>query len=112
MSDRCLLNDIRDIIDKLDFKCFNFKISYPQIQFELFEEYEKQTIWRLKDKMKTFKHMITEAAYPGNVGFVEMAKFYQTANKKQIKQMEDIIKAEDWDGFKELIQKVLNVKLK
>ena len=40
--------------------------------------------------MKTFKHMITEAAYPGNIGFVEMAKFYQTADKTQMKNMEDL----------------------
>lgn len=62
--------------------------------------------------MKKFKHMITEAAYPGNVGFMEMAKFYQEADPKQIKEMEKIIKAEDWEGFKKIIQKVLKVKLK
>lgn len=56
--------------------------------------------------------MITEAAYPGNVGFVEMAQFFQQADKKQTKEMEKIIKAEDWEGFKKLIQKVLDVKLK
>jgi len=61
--------------------------------------------------MKKFKHMITEAAYPGNVGFTEMCKFYQTASKSQIKSMEKIVKAEDWTGFKKLIQSVIDVKL-
>ncbi len=62
--------------------------------------------------MKTFKHMITEAAYPGNIGFSEMALFYQQASEKEIKKMEKIIKAEDWQGFKKLIQKALDIKLK
>jgi len=61
--------------------------------------------------MKTFKHMISEASYPGNIGFAEMAKFYQVANPAQMKKMEKIVKAEDWEGFKKIIQKVLDVKL-
>lgn len=56
-------------------------------------------------------YLITEASYPGNVGFMEMAKFYQIATKKQIKEMELIIKAEDWEQFKEMIKKVLDVQL-
>jgi enolase len=55
--------------------------------------------------------LICEAAYPGNIGFAEMAKFYQVADDKQIKQMEEIIKNEDWEGFKKLISKVIKVKL-
>ena len=62
--------------------------------------------------MKNFKHMISEAAYPGNIGFQEMALFYQQATPKEIKEMEKIIKAEDWTGFKKLIQKSLDIKLK
>lgn len=65
--------------------------------------------------METFKEkmiVLGEAAYPNNVGFSEMVKFYQTANRGQIKEMEDIIAAEDWEGFKKLIQKVVGVKLK
>ncbi len=62
--------------------------------------------------MKKFKHMISEAAYPGNVGFEELVKFYRDADKQEIKKMDKIIKAEDWEGFKNLIQKVSNIKLK
>jgi len=61
--------------------------------------------------MKNFKHMISEASYPGNIGFSELVQYYQEANDKQIKEMEKIVKAEDWEGFKKLIQKVLGVKL-
>lgn len=62
--------------------------------------------------MNNFRHMITELAYPGNVGFQEMAMFYQKADPKTIKKMEEIIKSEDWEGFKKLIKKVLKVDLK
>lgn len=61
--------------------------------------------------MKNFK-IIYEAAYNGNIGFSEMAKFWQVASKSQIKKMEQIIIDEDWEGFKMMIQEVLNVKLK
>ena len=63
------------------------------------------------------KHTISllnldEAAYPNNIGFTEMVKFYQVANPTDIKKMEIIIKNEDWDGFKSLIKKVTGDKLK
>jgi len=41
----------------------------------------------------------------------EMAMFYQQATRKEITNMEKIIKSEDWNGFKKMIEKVLNVKL-
>jgi hypothetical protein len=49
--------------------------------------------------------------YGGNIGFEEMAKFYQVATDQQIKKMEKIIRAKDWDGFRKLIKVVLKVKL-
>jgi uncharacterized membrane protein len=49
--------------------------------------------------------------YGGNIGFQEMAEFYQKASKSEIKQMEKIIRAEDWPGFKKLIKRVLKVTL-
>ena len=65
--------------------------------------------------MDNFKEriiMINEQAYPNNIGFSEMVKFYQVANPAQIDKMEGIIKASDWDAFKKLIKSVLGVKLK
>ena len=56
--------------------------------------------------------LLQEAAYPNNIGFAEMAKFFQIATPAQIKKMEKIVKDEDWEGFKSLIQKVVGVKLK
>lgn len=55
---------------------------------------------------------LDETSYPGNLGFEEMVKFYQKANSKQIKEMEDAIKSEDWESFKNLIRKVVGVMLK
>ena len=55
--------------------------------------------------------ILNEIAYGGNIGFTEMAAFYQKASPKEIKEMEKVVKAEDWNGFKKLIQRVLNVNL-
>jgi len=54
---------------------------------------------------------LREAAYPGNVGFEEMVKFYKLADKSELKQMEKVLDKEDWKGFKNLIEKVLGEKL-
>jgi len=62
--------------------------------------------------MKLKDYLITEAAYPGNVGFQELVKFYDVASKKQIEEMEKIIKNEDWGGFKHIIKKTIGTKLR
>lgn len=68
--------------------------------------------------MTTFRNYILapkdldEAAYPGNIGFEELMSFYNNASDKEIKEMEDIIKKNDWMGFRNMIYKVLGVKLK
>ena len=61
--------------------------------------------------IKTFTRILNEVAYGGNIGFQEMAAFYQKASASEIKQMEKIIRAEDWPGFKKLIKRVLKVSL-
>lgn len=55
--------------------------------------------------------ILNEIAYGGNIGFTEMAAFYQKATPKEIKEMEKVTKAEDWDAFKKLIKRVLDVSL-
>lgn len=62
--------------------------------------------------MKRWPELITEAAYPGNIGFEELGRFYQTATDAQIKQLEVFIKANDWQGFKKHIKKVMGFNLK
>jgi len=58
-----------------------------------------------------FSKYIDEAAYKGNLGFEEMARFYQVANDQEISEMEEILKNSDWKEFKKLIQRVLGVNL-
>jgi hypothetical protein len=55
---------------------------------------------------------IQEAAYAGNIGFVEMVEFYQKADQKNIKKMESLIKKGSWTGVKKLFRMVLGVELK
>ena len=45
--------------------------------------------------MNKLKHFIYEKSYKGNIGFSEMAMFYQKASNTEISQMEKIIKSED-----------------
>lgn len=52
-----------------------------------------------------------EAVGKFNIGFEEMVKFYNQATPQDIKQMEKIIKKNDWDRFKALIKKTLGVEL-
>lgn len=54
---------------------------------------------------------VDEASYQGNLGFEEMVKFYRKANDSEIKEMEAAIKKSDWEKFKYIIYKVINIKL-
>ena len=53
-----------------------------------------------------------EMVYKGNIGFEEIVAYYRKATKKEIKIIEDLIRKEDWSGFKLQIEKVVGVKLK
>jgi enolase len=66
---------------------------------------------RMKHYIMNYKDL-DEAAYSGNIGFEEMVKFYQEADKTEIAKLEKLIKNDDWDGYKKLIQDVLNIRLK
>lgn len=58
------------------------------------------------------EELIREAVYAGNIGFVEMVEFYQKADDKDIKKMEELIKKKSWIGVKKLFKLVLGVELK
>ena len=55
---------------------------------------------------------IQEVSYKYNIGFEEMVGFYDKASQGQIKQMEKLVKNNDWNGFKKLIKNVIGVNLK
>jgi hypothetical protein len=52
------------------------------------------------------------AAYPENIGFVEMIHFYNVADNFQQKAMDKIVKSANWVEFIKLIRTVLGVELK
>jgi hypothetical protein len=54
---------------------------------------------------------LNEAAYPNNLGFEELVKFYKVASDAQIRELEKIIEKGDWDEFKDIIKRVLGVAL-
>jgi uncharacterized protein YrzB (UPF0473 family) len=64
--------------------------------------------------MITFKEytvLVTEASYVGNIGLMELIKFYKVADPKKVEKVKGLIAAkknkEAWD----IIQKTLGVKL-
>jgi len=64
-----------------------------------------------KDLSFLWEEDMKEAVAKFNVGFEEMVKFYNEASPKQIKQMEKIVKNNDWGKFKALIKSVLGIQL-
>lgn len=55
--------------------------------------------------------MFTEAAYRGNLGLMELAKFYAVANDEEKALMKQITDNKDWEGFRALVKKVLGIQL-
>lgn len=53
-----------------------------------------------------------EASYVGNLGFVEMVSFYQSANDSQIKKMEKLLKNDEKEKAWKFLQTVTGKKLK
>lgn len=63
--------------------------------------------------------LIKEERYKGNLGLMELFKFYPVATDDQKKKMNDIVSMEDdpddpkkrWNAFRTLIKEVLNIDL-
>lgn len=75
------------------------------MKFQDYVDEKKDLSFLWEDDMK-------EAVGKFNIGFEEMVKFYNTANKQQTRRMEKIVKANDWNKFKALIKEVLGVELR
>ncbi len=58
-----------------------------------------------------FKTKVDEAAYVGNIGAMEMFKFYQKATDEQKKKLQQHIKNKDSKAAWSHVQKVTGVKL-
>jgi len=64
------------------------------------------------EAVQWYKSQQQEAVYKGNMGVMEMMKFYQVASDKEQKEMDKVVNKNDWEGFKLLIKKVLGIELK
>jgi hypothetical protein len=62
-------------------------------------------------QFKTFLSLI-EASYEGNLGMMEMFKFYKVASAEEKNQMRKLLLAGDQEAAWKLLQKVTGVKLK
>jgi hypothetical protein len=54
---------------------------------------------------------LDEASYPGNLGMMEMFKFYQKANDEQKTKMKSLIGSKRFEEAWDFLQKVLGIKL-
>lgn len=57
------------------------------------------------------REFITEASYKGNVGFMEVMKFYQSANEDQVQEFQGYMEDGDTESAWKLIQQVTGTKL-
>ncbi len=58
------------------------------------------------------KSKLFEGTYHGNIGAMEMFKFYSVASPEEKSLMDNIVEAGKWEDFKQLIYKVLGINLK
>lgn len=61
-------------------------------------------------KLETIKPL-SEASYRGNIGMMEMFKFYQKATVEQKAKMKQLLNAEKFDEAWTFLQNVTGVKL-
>ncbi len=61
--------------------------------------------------MKLEELVILEAAYKGNIGMMEMFKFYQKATSAEKTKMKQLLDAKKFDDAWEFLQEVTGTKL-
>lgn len=52
-----------------------------------------------------------DEAYPGNMGVIEMTRFYEKATPQEASAMRIIVREQNWENYKKLIKRVLGVEL-
>jgi len=62
-------------------------------------------------RIELVKEMLKELSYPGNLGAMEIFKFYDVANPKEIKVLDRLMKQKKWKEAWRLIQKTTKVNL-
>jgi len=54
---------------------------------------------------------LKEASYPGNIGAMEVMKFYQQASNEQRGMLDQLLQQKDYENAWELIQQVTDTRL-
>ena len=57
------------------------------------------------------KDILTEAVYPGNVGAMEVYKFYKTASEDQKQDFEELLDRKEYNDAWEMVQDITSVRL-
>lgn len=79
-----------------------------QARATLFDDFDYDYVYEAAGRLSTF----TEASYEGNIGAMEVMKFYEKASKKYIDLLTRLIAADKTEEAWKLIQKVTGTKLK
>jgi hypothetical protein len=74
---------------------------------ELTEKYYKKIMENVR-----LTNFLFEISYEGNIGFHEVAKFFQMATPEQIQTFEELMQINDIKNAWELVQNVVGVRLK
>lgn len=61
--------------------------------------------------MQSFKELVKEASYAGNIGIMELIKFKQKATQDQKKKFDDHVKNKRTKDAWDMVQKVTGVQL-
>ena len=68
---------------------------------------------RMSELVEKFeRRRFVEASYPGNMGAMEMVRFYQIATREQEREMEKLLNRNKIKKAWSLLQKVTGVKLR
>lgn len=57
------------------------------------------------------KDILNETSYPGNIGAMEVFKFYQTASEDQRQNFEELLDRKEYDIAWKMIQNVTGIRL-
>jgi hypothetical protein len=61
--------------------------------------------------IRQLNELLDEESYPGNIGMIEMVKFYNIATAEQKRKMKDLIASKKFDAAWDFLQQVTGVKL-
>ena len=114
LADKKLLQVIKRSVTKLD-SGETLTPQERQAAFDLLQTLLDMTLstdqlFRMT-RMQLQKEDLNEAAYPGNVGAMEMVKFFKKATPGQKAKLKDFIQKKDKNSAWQMVQQVIGTKL-